>query len=53
MFLSSDTKSPFYQVIYFVDDKRTKISTRTTGKKEAEQFLKSFVPQLKFKNAEP
>lgn len=53
MFLSKDTKSPFYQVIYFVDGKRTKISTRTADKKEAEKFLKSFVPQPKVKNVEP
>ena len=53
MFLSRDTKSPFYQVIYFVDGKRTKISTRTANKKEAEKFLKSFVPKPKVKNIEP
>ena len=49
MFLSKDTKSPFYQIIYFVDGKRTKISTKTTNKREAERFLKSFVPKPNIK----
>lgn len=49
MFLSRDSKSPFYQVIYFVNGKRTKISTKTADKKEAEKFLKSFVPKPKEK----
>jgi len=53
MFLSRDTKSPYYQVIYFVNGKRTKISTRTANRKEAEKFLKSFVPQPKEKKVEP
>lgn len=53
MFLSRDTKSPYYQVIYFVNGKRTKISTKTTNKKEAEKFLKSFVPKPKEKKVEP
>lgn len=53
MFLSRDTKSPYYQVIYFVNGKRTKISTRTDNRKEAEKFLKSFVPQPKEKKVEP
>lgn len=53
MFLSRDTKSPFYQVIYFVDGKRTKISTRTADKKQADKFLKSFIPQHKVKNVQP
>jgi len=49
MFLSRDSKSPYYQVIYFVNGKRTKISTKTTDKKEAKKFLKSFVPKPKVK----
>ena len=49
MFLSRDTKSPYYQVIYFVNGKRTKVSTKTANKKEAEKFLKSFVPKPKEK----
>ncbi len=42
-----DYKSPYYQVVYFVHGKRTKKSTRTSDKKEAEKFLKSFIPELK------
>ena len=42
MFLSKDSKSPFYQVTYFVDGKRTKKSTKTSNKKEALKFLESF-----------
>ncbi|MGK9476699.1 tyrosine-type recombinase/integrase [Melioribacter sp. OK-6-Me] len=53
MFLSRDTKSPYYQVIYFVNGKRTKISTKTTDKREAEKFLKSFTPKPKEKKVEP
>ena len=45
MFLiSPDSKRPYYQVVYFVDGKRTKISTKTADRKEAEKFLASFVP---------
>ena len=47
MFLSKDSKSPYFQVIYFVNGKRTKISTKTKNRKEAEKFLKSFVPKSK------
>jgi len=45
MFLTKDSKSPFFQVVYFVEGKRTKKSTKTTVKKDAENFLKQF--QLK------
>ena len=45
MFLiSPDSKRPYYQVVYFVNGKRTKISTKTADRKEAEKFLASFVP---------
>ncbi len=50
MFLSKDSKSPYYQVIYFVNGKRTKVSTKTTDKKEAQKFLKSFVFEQKEKS---
>ncbi|MDD5608850.1 MAG: tyrosine-type recombinase/integrase [Ignavibacterium sp.] len=50
MFLAPpDYKSPYWQVIYFVGKKRTKKSTKTSDRKEAEKFLKSFVPQPKEK----
>jgi len=42
MFLTKDSKSPFYQITYFVDGKRTKKSTKTSNKKEALKFLESF-----------
>jgi len=54
MFLTPpNSKRRYYQLVYFVDGKRTKISTKTTDKKEAEKFLKSFVPQQKKKKVEP
>ena len=42
MFLTKDSKSPFYQLVYFVNGKRTKISTKSRDKKNAESFLHSF-----------
>ncbi len=42
MFLTKDSKSPYYQLIYFVNGKRTKISTRTKDKAAAERFLANF-----------
>ncbi|MGD8305600.1 MAG: tyrosine-type recombinase/integrase [Ignavibacteria bacterium] len=42
MFLIKDSKSPFYQIVYFVNGKRTKISTRKTTKSEAIKVLKDF-----------
>ena len=44
MFLTKDSSSPFYQVVYFVAGKRTKKSTKTSKKNEAANFLKSFQP---------
>ena len=45
MFLTKDSKSPYYQLVYFVDGKRTKISTKTSDREEAEKFLKAFNPE--------
>jgi site-specific recombinase XerD len=45
MFLTKDSKSPYYQLVYFVEGKRTKISTKTTDREEAEKFLKAFIPE--------
>jgi len=45
MYLVKNKKSPFYQLIYFVNSKRTTVSTGTTDKREAEKFKKFFVPQ--------
>lgn len=54
MFLTPpNSKRRYYQLVYFVNGKRTKISTKTTDKKEAENFLKSFEPQPKEKKVEP
>jgi alpha-acetolactate decarboxylase len=40
-----DSKTPYYQVVYFVNGKRTKKSTKAIDKKEAEKFLASFNPR--------
>jgi integrase/recombinase XerD len=45
MFLTRDSKSPYFQLVYFIDGKRTKISTKTSDRKEAEKFKASFVPK--------
>ncbi len=42
MFLTKDKKSPFFQIVYFVDGKRTKISTKKSKRSEAEKILNSF-----------
>jgi len=45
MFLTKDSKSPYYQLVYFVNGKRTKISTKASDRKEAEKFKASFNPK--------
>lgn len=42
MFLTKNSKSPFYQIVYFVNGKRTTHSTRKTNEQEALQYLKEF-----------
>lgn len=42
MFISKSKKSPFYQLTYEVNGKRTTISTKTSSLKEARIFLKNF-----------
>lgn len=42
MFLSKSNKSPFYQITFEVNGKRTTVSTRTTNKEEAYKFLAKF-----------
>ena len=44
MFLTKDSSSPYYQIVYFVDGKRTKKSTKKTLKAEAEKFMLTFQP---------
>lgn len=54
MFLTPpNSKRRYYQLVYFVNGKRTKISTKTANEKEAEKFLKSFVPSLKKRQIQP
>ncbi len=42
MFLTKYKKSPYYQIVYFVEGKRTKVSTKTKDLKKAKKFLASF-----------
>jgi len=42
MYLVKNNKSRFYQVVYFVNGKRTTVSTKTANKQKAETFLKNF-----------
>lgn len=42
MFLVKNSKSPYYQVVYFVNGKRTTTSTKEKDKAKAEIFLKNF-----------
>jgi len=42
MFISKSKKSPFYQLTYEVNGKRTTISTKTKNPKEAYSFLENF-----------
>ncbi|MBK7377766.1 MAG: tyrosine-type recombinase/integrase [Ignavibacteriales bacterium] len=50
MFLSRSKKSPFYQIIYEVEGKRTTVSTKTTDLNEARKFLASFSIPVKINN---
>lgn len=43
MFISKSNKSPFYQLTYEVDGKRTTTSTKTRNLKEAYRFLETFL----------
>ena len=45
MFLTKDSSSPYYQVVYFIDGKRTKKSTKKTTYEEAQKFLSQFHPE--------
>ncbi len=42
MYLVKNKKSPYYQVIYYVNGKRTTISTKEKEKREAEKYLETF-----------
>jgi len=45
MFLTKTKKSPYYQLVYEVDGKRTTISTKTKLKLEARKYLQNFQPR--------
>ena len=45
MFLTKSKNSPYYQIVYFIDGKRTKKSTKKTTIKEAQKFLSRFNPE--------
>ena len=42
MYLVKNDKSPFYQLVYFIDGKRTTVSTKTKNKKDADKFIANF-----------
>lgn len=46
MFLVKNNKSSFYQIVYFVDGKRTTHSTKKTNEQEAVQYLEEFKKSL-------
>jgi len=52
MFLTKNSKSPYFQVVYFVNGKRTTISTKTANQEKAELFLKNFNPSITIKQSE-
>lgn len=43
MYIVKNKKSPFYQLVYFVNGKRTTVSTKAQKEKEANRFLLNFV----------
>ncbi|MBZ0201323.1 MAG: site-specific integrase, partial [Ignavibacteriaceae bacterium] len=45
MYLTKNGKSPFYQIVFFVDGKRKTKSTHTADIKKAQKFLISFRPE--------
>ena len=42
MYVVKIPRSKYYQIVYFIDGKRTTISTRKTNKRQAYQFLEEF-----------
>ncbi|MBE0569908.1 MAG: phage integrase SAM-like domain-containing protein, partial [Ignavibacteriaceae bacterium] len=52
MYLIKYSKSPYYQIIYFVNGKRTKKSTKKTEEAAAKDFLREFAASLKQKPVE-
>jgi hypothetical protein len=46
MYLVKNNKSPFYQIVYFVNGKRTTHSTKKTNEQSANQYLKEFIKTI-------
>jgi site-specific recombinase XerD len=42
MYLAKNHKSPYYQIVYFINGKRTTVSTKENKKNNAEKYLKNF-----------
>ncbi len=43
MYLFKNHQSPYYQIVYFPNGKRTTRSTKTANEKEAQKFLEQFI----------
>lgn len=50
MYVVKIKRSKFYQIIYFVNGKRTTVSTKTTNLNSARKYLKDFNPDNRFIN---
>jgi len=50
MFITKTKKSPYYQLVYEIDGKRTSVSTKTKIKSEAYKFLQNFRAEEKEKH---
>ncbi len=46
MYLVKNNKSPFYQIVYFINGKRTTHSTKKTNEQSANQYLKEFIKTI-------
>lgn len=44
MYLKKTSKSPYYQLVYYKNGKKTTVSTKTSDLKKAQEFLENFVP---------
>ena len=53
MFLTKESNSPYYQIVYFIDGKRTKKSTKKTTKADAEKVLIKFLFNYNGVNQKP
>jgi len=53
MFLTKESNSPYYQIVYFIEGKRTKKSTKKIAKADAEKVLKKFLFNYNGVNQKP